>query len=798
VLIRTAWADRRDLAGHIKAALYTLVLCDDQVIRNQAARCFALVLGIELGDWAGAVSDVADKLDQASESPVQAIGLLSIFKEILGLKNFKELLTDAFSDKFIRLWATSLQILGLPGINPLVRFAAAECVRDGVDMLPNLIQNMEQAGALLAALEVPLQETESKLYVCCHRIMFNLVTRYYRASTEFIGRIWDYTQAGIMQPEPVESRNTSIYFWKELADWEREQFKGDAPENQHICELAAESLLPILFEIMCDINPNAIEVEDLNDRSPSMFATVAMASFYQLNPQYIFEHFISPAFREAIAQTDWTRRHAALLLLYAMSDAEGVEDACPFIAAETGQVIEHCQYVEIPHIQETALFVLAQILHNYKMIYWKLDLCQAPAAAVDRILALIPQDLDVHPQILLRYCLILFNVASIWPEEQLFRSPLPAKFETLVAVARRLMERQLQGPEDIELYQSASESLNQIVVATNADENREHLLSLLQMTITELHEVRTAVQEDHVRYAMQAALCSNVTSIAIKLAKRLPPDEFEQCVDILFTLLRIRNTLLYEEALMAVAALYLQHHERFSPDHHHHMLGMIRDGLDSMSPGVINSSAILLGDLFHFSGAQLVEDFFDFFNRVGTLLMRNPEMRDIHPFIIKAIAEMFEGVALVEEMASKLEDQRDQLMMLLTNVRSVPIDNTSESDIQYANYLFEYLAQAYRAFAKVYYPDARVQDSLLPDERIALVEMTEFAKAVAGVRKLSDFVLMQFCKMAQQYAEKCSRKNNVILNRSSVHKVLDMCQQQNRPQRLKKLGKDTAGMLKSR
>jgi hypothetical protein len=298
---------------------------------------------------------------------------------------------------------------------------------------------------------------------------------------------------------------------------------------------------------------------------------------------------------------------------------------------------------------------------------------------------------------------------------------------------------------------------------------------------------------------MQAGLCSNVTAIALKLGRKLPNDEFEQCVDLLFALLRIRNTLLYEEALMAVAALYLQHHDRFSGDHHHAMLSMIREGLDSMSPGVINSSAILLGDLFHFHGADLAEDFFDFFNRTGTLLMRNPEMRPIHPFLMKAIAEMFEGVARADAMAGRLEDQKDQLMILLRSVRSVPIDNTSEADVQYATSLFEYLAHAYRVFALVYYPNVTTgEPAALQEERELLLELSAFAAAVAHVRDLSDFVLVQFAKMARQFGDRCSRKNNVVLNRVAVHKVLERCNEPMRQQRIKKMGKETQQYLKGR
>ena len=61
--------------------------------------------------------------------------------------------------------------------------------------------------------------------------------------------------------------------------------------------------------------------------------------------------------------------------------------------------------------------------------------------------------------------------------------------------------------------------------------------------------------------------------------------------------------------------------------------------LDSGSPGVINAAAILIGDLFKFKARDVIPALNVLFQKLMQLLDRSEEIRDIHPFIVKALRQ---------------------------------------------------------------------------------------------------------------------------------------------------------------
>jgi hypothetical protein len=147
-------------------------------------------------------------------------------------------------------------------------------------------------------------------------------------------------------------------------------------------------------------------------------------------------------------------------------------------------------------------------------------------------------------------------------------------------------------------------------------------------------------------------------------------------------------------------------------------------------------------------------------------------------------------------------------------VRQAPIDQMNPSDLEYANLLFEYLAQLYRVFAKLFYPKANQGASqeqykqFIAHEKELLREMTLFARVLETLDKsvtetgedwkLSECLISQFADMAWQYGQHCTRKNNVILNRAEVHCVLGIGQRPDWKAQLKKKCREVAVFLKSR
>jgi hypothetical protein len=252
----------------------------------------------------------------------------------------------------------------------------------------------------------------------------------------------------------------------------------------------------------------------------------------------------------------------------------------------------------------------------------------------------------------------------------------------------------------------------------------------------------------------------------------LEPD-FHHCLEVLFGILERPNATVYEEALLTLAGLYLHLNKLFRLDHIHAMASIAREALMSQSPGMVNSASILIAGLFHFSGAHLAEHFLEFFTIEERLLRQHPEMRNVHPFIVKAVADMFEGVGKDHEVIAGLEERLFSLMKML---RAVDIDVRSEEDVAYANALFEYVCYLYKVYAIVYYTNEDRDPGLevRQREKAVLNEMGELASVLLKLRTLNEHVLVQYIDMTVEFAKHCSRRNNVSLNKACVHKVLDM------------------------
>jgi hypothetical protein len=137
--IRNGWHRSPALAAYVKEWIYRTVLCEDEVLRGQAALAFALVLGIEGEAWANGLLQIHQVLAQSSDSPVQATSLLLIFKEILNLPHFPELKAPSLMEGYTSLLDDALTIVSFEGdIHPLLRFTATECVRDALEVLPEI------------------------------------------------------------------------------------------------------------------------------------------------------------------------------------------------------------------------------------------------------------------------------------------------------------------------------------------------------------------------------------------------------------------------------------------------------------------------------------------------------------------------------------------------------------------------------------------------------------------------------------------------------------------------------------
>jgi hypothetical protein len=805
--LRRRWAQSPALAAQARAAAHAALLCDDAVVRGAAAQALALVVALERD--AGALRAVCEALPRALGCPAQAAALLSVFSEVLALECLCDLRAAPLCECYAALFAQAVDLLGGAGVELALRRAAAAAVRDAAAALPELCAgDAARVRAVLRALPAALAPLDEFLFAACHRTMLNLVRAHYAAADGFADLLFPLALGALEMAAPAHARfrAVGIVFWKELAALELEiALRGDGrPEK--LAARAAPAVIPVLFDIMARVDPADTAIENPDEQTCATHAAVAVQAFFNAMPRVVFDNWLRPTFERCIASDDWTLRHAAVLLLNCMCPlddgmpVQAFDDGVVFIGQQMPQVLAACLCQSVPRLVETALYVLAEILHNYPVVITRHRFCLDPALAIRQIMELFVLGDNTHPVIISRYCLVLYFLVGAWVEDRnMTKSPLPQFYGSFMSFLRQIMGRCQGIAELMELYSDAAETLNRVIhVAMDSSATVDEMRALFAQTLDDLEATRHGPEMDGVRFIMQALLCSNLSFLAMSLRHMNRDNDVHRAIFLLLELLRLPHQLLYEEALFSLTGLYRAASHVFEGDDILTILSIIQFALTSESPGVIIAASGLLGELFKSAGPALVDHFMTFLDLEEELLRSHEPMRDIHASIVKAITEMLEGLDTDEQYLSVLSPLKRRIFALMQLLRGVALDVTKKEDLTYANELFESLIQLYRIFAKLYYPDTKTITSheAFAQERAILVEMSALATALKRLNnKIHENVLLEFILMVQIYATFCSRKNNIILNRSSVHDVLKLAKGERYHNKVRKLGKETLASL---
>ena len=159
---------------------------------------------------------------------------------------------------------------------------------------------------------------------------------------------------------------------------------------------------------------------------------------------------------------------------------------------------------------------------------------------------------------------------------------------------------------------------------------------------------------------------------------------------------------------------------------------------------------------------------------------------------------MLEASKHLDQTRAILDNNQPAIIQVMTNIRGVQINPGNADDIEYAQTLFMYLAELYQGYARCFC-GKDVMNRETPEgiaaEKALLIEFSCFAKAILGVKDLSDDMLYQFCLAAEELAKNASRRNNVVLNRKATNDVIKRALETNRQNRLRQKARDVKQMM---
>lgn len=821
--IRETWnnPDNSQLIANLKTALFKTVLDEDVVVRNNSCNVFALVFSIENGTWIEAMQQIANNIGNAQIADIGRIGLFRIFIEILNMPNFKaELNKPNLVNYYLEIFMAALQVLKAPvdkvDFSVDLRNIAATCVYYTISSMSDAFDESKLPQIVPMILDsltssFPIQNTE--LFQTLHKIMFIMLKQFYTNAHHFIGTVLNYTFNGMALREQPDFQNIAVFTWQQIAEMEY-NIKKKSPQliNQPLCGICLDKLFFVLVRIMLSIPHNDIDVEDLNKPIPSMYAASTLQSIYKVVPDLVFQ-ICYDDLKKYIVSNDWVEQHTGLLLLYCITDnPTNSSMLVPLINEVFQYIIEYCRPNHCNHLRETALFLLGFILKQYKEIVSDKRICMNQKEMVDRILSVIDISTNnTHPQIIQRYAMIIYHLSEAW-ENNKYNSLIGEYFSImyehlnnmLIYINYIIENNNNFGSMLSGLYSTIFESMNMLFLNVPED-SLDHCLiksGLYDSILQKLFDSRSIMQSSDIIFAIQAGLCSNISTMTIKLRRKII-DKANDAIAVIFYILQNKNSLIYEEGLMALASFVYGCTECIHDELLQRLANIAKEGLCVDSPNVISASSILLNDLFKYLKDRMDVYVDNTYEILYNLIINHPEMKDIHPYVIRAMAQMFDSLSNKPECLEKYEDSFIQLLSTVKKV-SFSLNFDIKADVEYANNLYRSLAEAYASYAKNFYATIfGITNETIALERKQLFELADFANCILQIKEynISDELIMSFITAALQFADKCSRKNNVILNRNKIHQVLEIGARRNNSNKipsLSKRAKDAAKTLKSK
>lgn len=818
----------------IKNTLRNAIISDNTAILGNIQKAYAYLFATLTTEWQDGIDDIVNSFTSANLFPNGIICLISTMREIVHLFNFATDIFQPFQNQFTHALEFSVDILSKEQIDdsatPELRTNCCNYIHELIDVVPSVITE-DQIQEILEIISHSFDVYDKDLHESLKFLLITFVKQFYNQSQEFFDKIYEYISDGIdLVPMYPECGNSCICFWGKIAELEYsiiEKCSMDEkigtkrsimkPLSPLLTETYVDELLPIFIEIIKSIDEEDTNVEDLSaPLQPSMHAVNAIKSFYNLMPEYIFSYIVQQLTQEKEYEIDekWTDKHSIILMIYTIIENQINEEVGIFISEYFDYIISCSEPTNVPRLRETAIFVLAVILINYPQVVSQID----PEKRMNQIIQLIHFSCEIDDQtirnlsaddlkIISRFTMIIFYLSSIC-EENIYRSHYSDYFDELFNCIEMIFNIGIMH-NNSELILNVSESLNNLIQNSCTDNYQKiyqiygQTLDFLVSTMTNYFNVLPEVNQN-----MQSSFLSILSTILLQFRRNKMQDQINilefapATIEIVYELMSNQVNDIDVEGLLVISSIINaagceKSVELFSKEAFNILITeFINNALNSFVPKMIESACILIGSIYYNLSnripelSQIIPEIFD---TLSSLILYHKELRESFPSILGAISDIFIYTNFTKSHPPDLEKQYGELIMKIMD-QSKELDLTNEKDVDFGNQFYESLLNALTGYAKVYLDkfdlDYQREQLFIFDKLSAYIwEMCP---------KINDSLSESFRETAKQFAQDCARRNSVIINRHSIHRILRFCYKNTRNSYLKKSIKETSDFMKTR
>ena len=640
-MIRNKWfaPDNAEVAQKVKRAVTRHLSSENNAVRNLAAAMTALILYVEGEQWADLLPWLIQFLQNPQSSPVQRVGVITTFHEILILPIFNGVtnLPDSLVE-FLRLLTVFLESSDVP-----LYFLkmSASCMLDMIRVCPSSFDDPNRIAAVLNVYSSVLPKADKELYITMHEVLIKIIKEFYHKIDCFMEQIFEIIVKGVKSSER-EMSVISINVFRSLCTFERSL---PPPKRKDFSLKTFELSVKTAIALLLATPPGATEQMD-----PGMVEEEALAilsEFYLYSPQEMIESAAN--FLENNLRSDnWVTVHASLYLLAGLCKSHDKEKkplSYDLLKLSYSTVFDIASEHPVPRLVYESLFVMKRIVK----LFIRFD------ESFDSVAVVVMCQKYLHGNngpVLIMACQVLRALVVYHPKSFTGEFFKPIADSVIDSLRNELLDSNETLFHQIGLLQalvkqtpfSSLELVNQL------------LLGFVAPSINSIRSISESSGNRDQRLIYVLRLLSVILD-------RVTLIFFEEQIDGLFQCLTrclaYRDHLLFSEVL-AVLSITCQKLQRKLLRYAGPLLDIVHTGLVSQSPEMTKAALLLYGDVFckvdGSSYGQPLDDIvhlMQFKNEVGFQPMIAP--------IVYCLARVFEFTQL--DIPGEIADE----MMSLAN-----------------------------------------------------------------------------------------------------------------------------------
>ena len=583
--VRKKWLDpsNEELAQRMRTVVTRHLCSECDAVRNLAAATTALLLWVEGKKWEGLIPWLVQILANPQSSPVQRVGAITAFHEILilpifaGVKDLPPALVE-----FLRLLTV---FLGTSDVPLYFLKKSAACLLDTIRTCPSLFDDRDRIDAVLSVYPCVLGKADKELYIVMHEVLAMLMKEFYPKIDCFMEKIFELVVTGIKSRK--EMAVISIDVFRSLCNFER-----SLPEAQrkNYSEKTFELAVSTAISLLLSTPPTA--TEDMDPGTAEQEALSVLSEFCLFCPTQMIE---GPQTNKAVlvanmASDNWVIIHASLYVLAGMCKCESYSakrrpPTYQILSETFPKVLEVAARHPVPRLVYEALFVMKRMIKIFANC--------GDSVYTDEILELCLGRLSSrNGPILMMSCRVLRTLVVCLPPAftgEFFK-------QIADAVVESLRNQDLDVSDTLAHQTGLLQALVKRTPKSKLELVNNFMLEFVLPSVKSMKDLFQASnnREQRLIYLLRL-LCVIVDHISLDLSL------IEQHCDMLFgcltDCLAYRDGILFSEVL-AILSLMCQRLQdrlrRFSGP----LMGIVHTGLTSRSPEMTKAALLLYGDIF--------------------------------------------------------------------------------------------------------------------------------------------------------------------------------------------------------